>query len=443
MRRVVITGLGAVTPLGNDMETVWNNLMKGVSGIGPITKFDPSGLSSRIAGELKDFSPELYLHKKEIRRLDPFVHYAVAAATMALKDAGLVGRESRVMSQELNPPTFANAGINTNLLTLNSKLLNSAGVVIGSSRGGIASLEKAVERHLMKGGPFSAYLMSASTVSMAASSVSMKFGITGPSLGISTACASGTNAIGEAARMIRCGDIDIAIAGGSEAPICKLAVGGYAASGALSKRNHEPQKASRPFDRGRDGFVISEGAGIVVVEELGLALRRGARIYAELAGYGASSDAFHQTKPDSEGEALAMKKALSDAKVHVEDVDHINAHATSTPLGDAAEAEAIRRVFGGHARDIPVSSCKSMLGHMLGAAGAIETAIASLSIYRGMLVAAVNLDDPDPVCRLNHATSDRKEINYTITNSFGFGGTNAALVLRKYIEGAGPASCPP
>jgi len=411
MRRVVITGLGAVTPLGNDMETAWNNLTKGVSGIGPITKFDPSGLSSRIAGELKNFSPEKYLHKKDIQRLDPFIHYAVAAATMALEDAGL-GRGDPA-----------------------GRPYNSAGVVIGSSRGGITSLEKAMEKHLLKGSPFSAYLMSSSTVSMAASFISIMFGIKGPALGISTACASGTNAIGEAAKMIRHGEIDIALAGGAEAPICKLAVGGYAASGALSKkRNREPQKASRPFDRDRDGFVISEGAGIVVLEDLDHALNRGARIYAELAGYGTSSDAFHQTKPDSEGEALAMRNALKDANVHAGDLDYINAHATSTLLGDAAEAEAVRKVFGGHAHEeILVSSCKSMLGHMLGAAGAAEAAITALSIYKGMLVPSVNLDSPDPSCSLNHVSSAaRKEINAALTNSFGFGGVNAVLVMKKY-----------
>jgi 3-oxoacyl-[acyl-carrier-protein] synthase II len=261
----------------------------------------------------------------------------------------------------------------------------------------------------------------------------MKFGIKGPSIGISTACASGTNAIGEAARMIRHGEIDLALAGGSEAPICRLAVGGYAASGALSKKNQEPQKASRPFDKDRDGFVISEGAGVLVLEELNHALKRKAKIYAELAGYGISSDAFHQTKPDSEGEAHAMNNALKDAKISIEEIDYINAHATSTPLGDLAESTAIKKVFGKRVNDIYVSSCKSMLGHMLGAAGAVETAITAISINKGKIIPTINLEAPDPLCNLNHVTTTiKKEINAAVTNSFGFGGINAVLVLRKY-----------
>lgn len=402
MRRVAITGIGALTPLGNHIETTWNNLTEKINGIGRITKFDPSGLESRIAGELKDFSPEEYISKKDIQRLDPFIHYAVAAAIMAVQDAEVINAEN-------------------------------AGIIIGSSRGGITSMEKALGDHLLKSKPFSAYLMSASTINMASSYISMKLGIKGPSLGISTACASGTNAIGEAFRMIQNGDIDIAIAGGAEAPVCRLAVGGYAASGALSKRNKEPEKASRPFDRDRDGFVISEGAGILVIEELNHALDRGARIYAELAGYGTSSDAFHQTKPDSEGESAAIIKALNDTDIMTDEVDYINAHATSTPLGDMAEAEAIRKVFGNKSDEIYVSSCKSMLGHMLGAAGAVETAVTALSIQRGIIIPTINLDNPDPNCSLNHATSTiRKDINIAITNSFGFGGVNAVLALKKF-----------
>jgi 3-oxoacyl-[acyl-carrier-protein] synthase II len=401
MRRVVITGIGAVTPLGNNIETTWDNLTEKITGISQITKFDPSGLTSRIAGELKDFSPEEFISKKDIQRLDPFIHYAVAAAVMAAKDAEVINAEN-------------------------------AGIIIGSSRGGITSMEKALGDHLLKGRPFSAYLMSASTINMASSYISMRLGVKGLSLGISTACASGTNAIGEAFRMIQNGDIDIAIAGGAEAPVCRLAVGGYAASGALSGRNQESEKASRPFDKGRDGFVISEGAGILVIEELNHALERGARIYAELAGYGTSSDAFHQTKPDSEGESAAIIKALNDADVMTDEVDYINAHATSTVLGDIAEAEAIRKVFGKRADEIYVSSCKSMLGHMLGAAGAVEAAITAISIKRGVIIPTINLDNPDPDCGLNHATSTiRKDINIAITNSFGFGGVNAVLALKK------------
>jgi 3-oxoacyl-[acyl-carrier-protein] synthase II len=412
MKRVVITGMGAVTPLGNDIRTTWDGLTRGVSGIGLITKFDPSGLSSRIAGELKNFFPENYMPKKDILRLDPFIHYAAAAAAMAAEDAGL-------MSAKVQKRGSGEA--------------RNIGVVIGSGRGGITRLEKALEKHLLQGSPFSAYLMSSSTINMASSYMSMKYGIEGPALGISTACASGTNAIGEAARMIRHGEIDMAFAGGAEAPLCRLAVGGYAASGALSGRNDEPQRASRPFDRDRDGFVISEGAGILVLEELDHALKRGVRIYAELSGYGSSSDAFHQTQPHSGGEATAIIKALNDADVPADEIGCINAHATSTPLGDTAEAEAIKKAFGDRARDIYVSSCKSMLGHMLGAAGAVEAAVTALSIHKGIIIPTINLDSAGPGCDLNHATSPlKREISAAVTNSFGFGGVNAVLVLKKF-----------
>ncbi len=434
MRRIVIAGLGAVTPLGKDINSTWDNMTQLRSGVSRITKFDASALPCKIAGELKDFSPEDYISKKDMIRLDPFVQYAAAAALMAGEDAGLVSQESGVRSQELNPPSppFSKGGINSELITLNSKL-DSAGIIIGSSRGGITSMEKALENHLLKGKPFSAYLMSSSTINMAASYISMSLGIKGPALGVSTACASGTNAIGEAFRMIQHGDIEIAIAGGAEAPVCRLAVGGYGASGALSKRNDEPEKASRPFDRDRDGFVIAEGACVLVLEELSHALSRNAIIYAELAGYGTSSDAFHQTRPDSEGEAIAISKALKDANVSIEEVDYINAHATSTPIGDAAEARAIEQVFGKRTKDIYVSSCKSMLGHMLGAAGALEAAITALSIKRGIITPTINLENPDPDCDLNIAASMIfKDINVAISNSFGFGGVNAVLVLKKF-----------
>ncbi len=434
MRKVVITGIGAVTPLGNDITSTWDNIILRRSGIDQITKFDAAALTSRIAGELKDFLPEVFLPAKDILRLDPFVHYAAGAALMACEDAGLLSKESGVRSQELNPPLppFVKVGINPELITLNSKL-DSAGIIIGSSRGGITSMEKALERYLLKGRPFSPYLMSASTINMASAYISMQLGIKGPALGISTACASGTNAIGEAFRMIQHGDIDSALAGGADAPVCRLAVGGYGASGALSKRNSEPDKASRPFDRDRDGFIVAEGACVLVLEERDHALKRDAVIYAELAGYGTSSDAFHQTRPDSGGEAIAISKALKDANVPIEEVDYINAHATSTLLGDAAEARAIEQVFGVRTSGIQVSSCKSMLGHMLGAAGAVETAITALSIKRGIITPSINLDNPDPEFGLNFATSMIcRDINTAISNSFGFGGVNAVLVLRKF-----------
>ena len=337
---------------------------------------------------------------------------------MAAEDAGLIKQTSDLR-----------------LITLNSELFNlfNSAIVIGSSRGGIMSMEKAVEKYILDSKPFSAFLMSSTTINMASSYVSMRLGIKGPVLGMSTACASGTNAIGEAFRLIRYGEIDMALAGGSEAPICKLTVGSYGAAGALSKRNHEPQKASRPFDKDRDGFVIAEGAGIIVLEELNHALKRGARIYAELSGYGTSSDAFHQTKPDSSGQAIAINKALKDTGISVDEVDYINAHATSTILGDKAETEAIRKVFGKYADKIAVSSTKSMLGHMLGASGAVEAAITALSISKGVIIPTINLETPDHDCKLNHVTTLlHKEIKIAISNSFGFGGVNAVLALKKF-----------
>ncbi|MEK7698453.1 MAG: beta-ketoacyl-ACP synthase II [Nitrospirota bacterium] len=422
MKRVVITGIGVVTPLGNTIRTTWENLTKGLSGITPITKFDPrsAAFPSKIAGELKSFSTEDYIPPKDVLRLDPFIYYAAAAAIMAAEDAGLIKQTSDLK-----------------LITLNSELFNlfNSAIVIGSSRGGIMSMEKAMEKYILDSKPFSAFLMSSTTINMASSYVSMRIGIKGPVLGISTACASGTNAIGEAFRLIQYGEIDMALTGGSEAPICKLTVGSYGAAGALSKRNHEPQKASRPFDKDRDGFVIAEGAGILVLEELRHALKRGARIYAELFGYGTSSDAFHQTKPDSSGQAIAINKALKDAGVSVGEVDYINAHATSTILGDKAETEAIRKVFGKYADKIAVSSTKSMLGHMLGASGAVEAAITALSISKGVIIPTINLETPGHDCKLNHVTTLlHKEIKIAISNSFGFGGVNAVLALKK-LEG--------
>jgi 3-oxoacyl-[acyl-carrier-protein] synthase II len=290
----------------------------------------------------------------------------------------------------------------------------------------------ALEKHMLTGRRFSPYLMSSSTVNMASSYISTRYGIKGPAIGISTACASGTSAVGEAFKMIRYGELDIALAGGSEAPICRLAVGGYGASGALSRRNTEPERASRPFDKDRDGFVIAEGAGVLVLEDMHHAAQRGAQVYAELAGYGTSSDAYHQTRPDSGGEATTIQRALKDAGISPDSVSHVNAHATSTPLGDAAEAAALKKVFGEKTRAIHVSSSKSMLGHMLGAAGAIEAAITALSIQKSIITPIINMETPDPACDLSYARSAiKKNINVAISNSFGFGGVNAVLVLKK------------
>jgi len=429
MKRVVITGIGAITPLGNDIKTIWDNLTKGISGISYITRFAGSCLSTRIAGEIKDFSPEDYLPKRDALRLDPFIHYAFASVLMALEDAGLI-------SQKSNPPLppftkGGHGGINSSPITHHPSL-DFAGIIIGSSRGGITSIERAMERQLLYNKPFSAYLMSSSGINMAGSYISMRLGIRGPVIGVSTACASGATAIGEALGLLRSGEIKLAIAGGSEAPICSLAVGGYEVMGSLSKRNNEPGRASRPFDKDRDGFVISEGACIVVLEELKQALKRDARIYAEVIGYGTSSDAFHIVKPLSDGEAIAIDKALKSAKVSINAVDYINAHATSTLLGDKTETEAIKKVFGKRAYDIPVSASKSMLGHMLGGAGAIEAAITALSLSKGIITPTINLESSDTDCDLNYIRkTESRDINIAISNSFGFGGVNAVLVFKK------------
>ena len=428
MRRVVITGIGTVTPLGNNIHSTWDSLINKKSGISSISYFDPVGLPSQIAGELKHFSPEDFVPQKDLLRLDPFVHYAAAAALMACEDSGLIHQESGVRSQKSEHKQIENTKRNDFI-----NPMQSAGVIVGSSRGGICSLERALNKNISDKRPFSAYLMSSSTINMASSYISMRLGIKGPSLGISTACASGTNAIGEAFNMIRSERADLVLAGGTDAPICRLAVGGYGSSGSLSKQIEVPEKASRPFDAERDGFVISEGSGILVLEELESALKRDAKIYAEIIGYGSSSDAFHQTKPDSEGEAMAISYALENAGINKNKVDYINAHATSTPLGDKAESRAIKKVFGKLTSEIYVSSCKSMLGHMLGAAGAVEAAITALSIHKGTITPTINLDNPDPECDLNIATQPvNKDINIAISNSFGFGGVNAVLVLKKY-----------
>ena len=399
--------------MGNNIHATWDGLINKKSEISLISRFDPVGLPSKIAGELKQFAPENFVPQKDILRLDPFVHYAAAAALMACEDTGLIS-------------------LNTLHVTRHA-LLEKAGVVVGSSRGGISSMDRALEKQIKDKRPLSAYLMSASTINMASSYISMRLGIKGPSLGISTACASGTNAIGEAFHMIRSERADLVLAGGADAPVCRLAVGGYGSSGSLSKHNENPEKASRPFAVARDGFVISEGSGILVLEELEGALKRDAKIYAEIIGYGSSSDAFHQTKPDSKGEAIAIINAIEDAGINKNEVEYINAHATSTPLGDAAESRAIKKVFGKLIREIYVSSCKSMLGHMLGAAGAVEAAITALSIHKEAITPTINLDSPDPECDLNIATQPvNKDITIAISNSFGFGGVNAVMVLKKY-----------
>ncbi len=410
MRRVVVTGLGAVTPLGCDVKTSWEKLVNGVSGIGPITKFDASQLSSRIAAEVKDFDGSLYFEKKELRRTDLFIQYAMASAIQAVEDSGL---DIKAIDRD------------------------RVGVLIGSGIGGLKTIEDNT-RALVEKGPkkISPFFIPMAIINMGSSMISIRFKFRGPNSSVVTACATGANAIGDAFKIIQRGDADIMLAGGSEAPICELGVAGFAVMRALSTRNDEPEKASRPFDRERDGFVIGEGAGIVVLEEYEHAKRRGARIYAEIVGYGMSGDAYHITMPDENGEGalLCMKAALNDAGLSPEDVDYINAHGTSTPLNDKVETMAIKALFKEHAKKLAISSNKSMIGHLLGAAGAVEAIFTILSIYHGVIPPTINYEFPDPECDLDYVPNEARpcDIKVAISNSFGFGGVNACLAFRKF-----------
>ncbi len=404
MKRVVITGIGAVTPLGNTFYDSWGAAKNGLSGIGPVTQFEAGGLPWKSAGEVRGFNADGYLSAKEQRRLDPFAVYAVAAAVMAVEDAGLAKR-----------PDYLAAG----------------GVVIGSGRGGIGTLQAAFDRAAKTNQKrVTPYLMPATTVVAASSYAARKLGMKGHCLGISNACASGTSAIGEAYRMIRSGYAGPVIAGGAEAPLCRGCFEGYGVAGALSKK--EGPHASRPFDRARDGFVLAEGACVMVLEEMGEALKRGAAIVGEIAGYAGSCDAFHQTRPQAEGQARAMHAAIADAAMTPGDIDYISAHATSTPLGDRVETEAIKMTFGGRAVSVPVSAIKSMTGHMLAASGALETAFAAMSILEGLIPPTLNLKERDEGCGLDVVT-DRTVtgIKTALSGSFGFGGVNAVLVLGR------------
>jgi 3-oxoacyl-[acyl-carrier-protein] synthase II len=412
-RRVVITGLGVITPVGNDLETFWSNLKNGVSGIGKIQAFDTTGYDCQIAGEVCNFEPRnFFKNPKDIRRTDRFAQLAMAAAKMSMQDSGI------------------------DLVRLNR---DRFGVLISSGIGGLKTLEEQFST-LMNKGPqrVSAFTIPMLISNMASGVISMEFGLRGPNMCIVTACATSNNAIGESWRMIKFGDADIFLAGGSEASIVELGLAGFSAMKALSRRNDEPERASRPFDRDRDGFVMSEGAGIAVVEELEHAKARGAKIYCELAGYGLSADAYHMTAPpeDGEGAARAMKMALDHARISPNEVDYINAHATSTGLGDISETRAIKAVFGEQANKIPISSTKSMTGHLLGGAGAVETAVCALSIRDGVIPPTINLENPDPLCDLDYTPNKAKEkkVRVTMNNSFGFGGHNATVVAMAFEE---------
>jgi beta-ketoacyl-acyl-carrier-protein synthase II len=429
MKRVVVTGIGTINPMGNTLRESWAAVKAGLSGIMPITRFDASGLKWKVAGELKGFDAGRYLSRKEVLRLDLFAQYAVAAATMAAEDAGLISQESAVRSRQ------SRIKKNCKLKTSNSELLKKAGIIIGSSRGGISTLEKEIQkmsssRSRPRALRTSAYLMPSTTISMASSYVAQKLGIKGHCLGISNACASGTNAIGEAYRLIKSGYKGPVFCGGSEAPLCRTCIEGYGASGVLSKMTD--YSASRPFDRTRDGFVLSEGACILILEDYLSASKRGVKIYGEIIGYGNTTDAFHQTIPSPEGEAKAIKCALHEACLKPGDINFINAHGTSTPLGDKTETEAIKQSFGKSAHQIPVTSLKSITGHMLAASGALEAAATLLSMDEGIIPPTINLKERDPECDLDYVTGLRKaEIGCAISQSFGFGGLNAVLVFKR------------
>jgi 3-oxoacyl-[acyl-carrier-protein] synthase II len=409
-RRVVITGLGALTPLATGVEESWRKLCQGKSGVARITKFDPSGFNVQIAAELKDFHPEDFLDKKKIRRTDPFIQYALVAARMAIDDAGL---------------------------TINGNNASRVGVVLGSCAGGMNMYGKNLFA-LRDEGPekVSPFFIPGFITNMAVGEVSMDFGAKGPSKCVVTACATGNNCIGDAFRLIQYDEAAAMIAGGSDAYILPIAIAGFDKMRALSRRNNEPEKASRPFDKDRDGFIIGEGAGVVILEEMESAVRRGAKIYAELIGYGSNIDSFHITEPDWENQARCLKLALSDAAISPGDVEYINAHGTSTVINDLSETKAIKAALGEHSKKVPISSNKSMLGHLLGAAGGVEAIFTVLTIKDGIMPPTINYDTQDPECDLDYVPNiaRKAQVNVALSNSFGFGGVNATLVFRKFKE---------
>ncbi len=407
-RRIVVTGLGLVTPLGTGVEKTWTALCAGQSGIGRITRFDPTGYDAQIAGEVKDFDPGQFIEKKEIKKMDMFIHYAVGAALMAVDDAGL-----KVAPEEAT----------------------QVGVYIGSGIGGLGSIEHYHDVLKDKGpGRVSPFFIPMTIINLASGQVAIRIGAKGPNSCAVTACATGNHCIGDAFRLIQRGDADVMVAGGAEAAVTPLGVAGFAAAKALSFRNDEPTRASRPFDKDRDGFVLGEGAGVVVLEELDRARRRGARIYAEVIGYGMNSDAYHITAPPEEGEGAVrcMELALKDAGVRKDQIGYINAHGTST-MADAIETRAIKTVFGEQASRIPVSSTKSMTGHLLGAAGGIEAVFSILALHHGLLPPTINLDNPDPACDLDYVPNKARAaaVQVALSNSFGFGGVNACLIFKR------------
>jgi 3-oxoacyl-[acyl-carrier-protein] synthase II len=408
--RVVVTGLGAVTPVGNSVPEYWRAVCEARSGVGPITRFDPKRLDSRIAGEVKGFDPLKVIEKKELKKLDLFIQYALAAGVEAIEDA-------KIDFTQVDP--------------------TRAGALVGSGIGGILSILE-WHRVLLEKGPgrVTPFFVPSLIINMASGQLSIRYKLKGPNSSVATACATGNHAIGDAFKIIQRGDADLMVAGGSEAIIDELTIGGFAQMKALSTRNDEPQRASRPFDAERDGFVPGEGAGIVVLERADHAVRRGAPIYGEIVGYGMTSDAYHMTAPDPEGDGAirAMAGSLRDGALRPEDVGYINAHGTSTPYNDKTETLAIKQVFGDHARRLAVSSTKSMTGHLLGAAGGIEAIVTVLAIHHGILPPTINYETPDPECDLDYVPNAARkvEVEVALSNGFGFGGTNATLAFRRW-----------
>ena len=412
-RRVVVTGLGLITSVGNDVSSTWEALLSGVSGSHTISAFDPSDLPVRFASEVKDFNPTLHMDRKEAKRADRFTQFALAATAQAMQDAGYGDGNT----PDTEPDRF--------------------GVITGSGIGGIATLEQQHRKLLERGASrISPFFVPMFIADMAPGLISMRYRAQGPNYATVSACASSAHAIGNAYRLIRDGVCDVVISGGSEAAVTPLTMAGFASMKALSFRNDAPETASRPFDATRDGFVLGEGCGIVILEDLEMAQRRGARIVAEIVGYGQTADAYHMTAPAPEGEGAqrAMKAALSDADLEPADVDYINAHGTSTPYNDANETQAIKRVFGEHAKDLVVSSTKSMTGHTLGAAGGVEFAVSALVVSEGKIPPTINFSEPDPACDLNYAHNQliEKDVSVVLTNSFGFGGHNVCLAVRRW-----------
>ena len=409
-RRVVVTGMGLVLPTGIGVRDGWNNVCEGRSGIGPITRFDAQNFVTKIAGEVKGFAPEIYIEKKEIKKMDLFIQYAIAATSEALKDSGL---------------------------QITAENAERVGVIVGTGLGGLPALER-YHQILLEKGPdrISPFFIPMLIANLASGQIAIRFGVKGPNTCVVTACATGAHSIGDAFRAIQYGDADAMIAGGTEANITPLTIGGFNAMKALSTRNEQPQKACRPFERKRDGFVVAEGAGIVILEELECALRRRARIYGEITGYGYTGDAYHITAPppDGDGAVRCMRMAIRDAGLRANDVEYINAHGTATPLNDKTETVAIKTVFGEDAKKIPVSATKSMTGHLLGAAGSTEAIFTLLTIYEGVLPPTINYEEPDPECDLDYVPNSarRQPVKVGMSNAFGFGGTNATLVFQSF-----------